>query len=123
MAMALKERKKGTRIGFRTVVLGLLLLAIIAYAMVVIVGKLPDRRSTLADRRTLLAVVATYYKQTGDVPNDVGDLMDQYQRFDYDLPYYEIEDLDIQLIDDGRNIRIKYVMNERSFSVTIPARN
>lgn len=107
---------------FRTVVIGLLLLAVIATSIVVIVGKLPNGQNTINDRRTLLAVVATYYKQTGEVPNDVDDLMEQYRKLGYKLPRYEIENLDIQLIEDEKKIRIKYVMDERKFDVTINAR-
>ena len=104
------------------VVAALFLVAIIVYSLVVIWGKLPDGRSTLADRTTLLAVVSSYYKQTGEVPDDVDDLMEQYRKLGYKLPRYEIENLDIQLIEDEKKIRIKYVMDERSFDVTINAR-
>ncbi|MCH7903849.1 MAG: hypothetical protein IH944_04690 [Armatimonadetes bacterium] len=76
----------------------------------------------MTDRTTLLVVVKSYYKQTGEVPNNLDDLKNQYQKLGHDLPRYEIENLYIQLIEDERKIRIKYVMNERSFDVTIDAR-
>ncbi|MCH7903845.1 MAG: hypothetical protein IH944_04670 [Armatimonadetes bacterium] len=83
--MALEERNERT-LSPRVVIVALLLVAIIVYSLVVIWGKLPDGRSTLADRTTLLAVVSSYYKQTGEVPDDVDDLMEQYRKLDYKLP-------------------------------------